>query len=238
MVSVLLVTKRPRFLPWTLDAVERQTYPNLELVLALHSEGFVDVEQQLSALSCPVKVLQVPAREPLGAALNAATDASDGTLLTKMDDDDVYGADHVWDLVLAREYSGAQLVGKFHEFVYLARSDRTIHWRNSGNERYQMSGFAGGTLLISHHELGRVGGWRRVPRHVDKALWTDVARARGCMYRVHGAGFMLVRHGHRHTWDVPDDHFLAQATTVSPGWNPALAGIKDLTLPHPVLERE
>ena len=33
--------------------------------------------------------------------------------------EDVYGADHPWDLVLASEYSGAQLVGKWLEFVYL-----------------------------------------------------------------------------------------------------------------------
>ncbi len=232
-VSILLVTKRPRFLAWALDSVARQTYSRLELVLALHGEGFADVERRVAELPHPVKVLQVPESEPLGAALNTAAEASSGTLLTKMDDDDVYGADHVWDLVLAREYSGAHLVGKWLEFVYLVALDRTIHRVNGGSERYQTSALAGGTLLISRSDLDRAGGWRKEPGGVDTALAEDILRAGGRLYRTHGAGFMLVRHGQRHTWDMSDDFFLAQAYRVIPGWNPALAGIEDLALPHP-----
>ncbi len=236
-VSILLAIRRPQFLSYALDSVTRQTYPHLELVLALHGAGFGDVRQQIAGLPCPAKVLQVSAGEPLGAVLNAAVEASDGTLLTKMDDDDVYGADHVWDLVLAHAYSGAPLVGKYHEFVYLAASDQTIYRCNGGNERYQTSGLAGGTLLISRHDLARAGGWRRVPRHVDEALRKDVVQAGGCIYRIHGAGFMLVRHGHRHTWEVWDNYFLAEADQANPGWHPGWAGIEDLKLPHPFLGR-
>ena len=47
-------------------------------------------------------------------------------LLSKVDDDDWYGPDHIWDLVLAREVSGAALVGKGSEFVSLASSEATI----------------------------------------------------------------------------------------------------------------
>ncbi len=241
LVSVLLATRRPRFLPYALDSVARQTYPHLELVLALHGEGLPEVERCLTVLPCPAKVLRVPASEPLGAVLNAATEASSGTLLTKMDDDDAYGADHLWDLVLTREYSGAQLVGKWLEFVYLVASDRTIHWHNGGSERYLASVLSGGTLLISRLDLDRAGGWRRVPRGVDWALGEDVIRAGGRVYRTHAAGFMLVRHGYRHTWDDndgADDVLLAQADRVIPGWNPALAGIEDLKLPHPALNCE
>lgn len=237
LVSALLVTRRPEFLAYALNSVARQTYPNLELILALHGEGFVDVERQLAGLQCAVKTLRIHGSEPLGAALNAAVEASEGALLTKMDDDDVYGADHVWDLALAREYSGAQLVGKFHEFVYLASLDLTVHRLDGGNERYLTKTLDGGTLLISRQDLESVGGWRRVPRHVDEALCRDVVAAGGRLYRTHGAGFMLVRHGRRHTWEMSDDYFLAQADDVSDGWSPELAGIDDLNLPYPALMR-
>lgn len=127
-VSILLATRRPRFLSWALANVARQDYPEVELMLALHGEGFTGVEERIAELPHPARVLRAPADEPLGAVLNAATEASGGTLLAKMDDDDMYGAEHIWDLVLAREYSGAQLVGKSLEFIYLAASDRTIHF--------------------------------------------------------------------------------------------------------------
>lgn len=238
LVSVLLATRRPGFLPYALDSVARQTYPRLELVLALHGENWDAVGQQVAGLRHPVKTLRVPASAPLGDALAAATDASAGTLLTKMDDDDVYGDDHIWDLVLAREYSGAELVGKWHEFIYLAALHRTIRWRYGSGERYFLSAPAGGTLLIARRDLERVGGWRRIPRGVDTALVADVLRAGGRVYRTHAAGFMLVRHGYRHTWntgDIADDALLARAERVWPGFRPDLAGIMTQSQRHPAL---
>jgi hypothetical protein len=73
-----------------------------------------------------------------------------------------------------------------------------------------------------------VGGWRRAPRGVDSTLIEDVIQVRERIYRTHGADVMTVRDGYCHTWDVSDDSFdsfLAQADSVSPGWNPALADI-------------
>ncbi len=47
-------------------------------------------------------------------------------------------------------------------------------------------------------------------------------------------GFLMVRHGDRHTGDLSEDWFLAWADSITPGWNPALADLGDLNLPHPV----
>ena len=226
-VSVLLATRRPALLPQALAAVARQRYPRLELVLALHGndDALPAVRRRVAGLPLPATVVPVPGSASLGAALNAAAAVAGGELLTKMDDDDRYGADHVWDLVLARAYSQAELVGKGAEFVYLAASNRTAcdaaSWRP---EVYGSRGLAGGTLLISRRDLQRAGGWRELRRGVDQALIGDVLRRGGGVYRTHGAGFALVRHGDRHTWRVGDGWFLAKADRVIPGWAAAAAG--------------
>lgn len=238
LISILLATRRPQFLEYALDNVARQTYPRLELVIALHGDGFEDAARQIADFPRPVKTLRLPASEPLGAVLNAATQASQGTLLAKMDDDDVYDADHIWDLALALNYSGAQLVGKWQEFVYLAASDRTIYWRYGHSERYHSSALAGGTLLVSRHALDRASGWRKVPGGVDTFLVEDVLRSGGRVYRTHGFGYMMARHGFRHTWDSPDgsdDELLNIADRVWDGFRPDLAGIDSLSAPHPAL---
>ena len=237
LVSVLLVTRRPAWLPAALAAVARQTYPRLELVLGLHGEGFTGVESGvagLGRLSKHVKVVRVDRRLSLGSALNAATAAASGTLLAKMDDDEVYGAEHLWDLVLAHEYSQAQLVGKGAEFVYLAGANRTIRFLQGGAEtRWTTLGghVAGGALLLARHDLDRVGGWRRVSLGEDLALQEDLVRAGGSVYRTHGAGFVHVRHGCGHTWEMADDWFLLHAETIRPGWDPALADVADVPPP-------
>ena len=235
LVSILVATKRPRFLSWILDAVARQTYPNLELVLALHGGSFVDVDRHIAKLQIPIKAMQVSACEPLGAVLNAATIEANGTFLAKMDDDDLYGNDHIWDMVLAHEYSKAPLVGKWSEFVYLAASDQTIHRSRGSNEDYQ-GNLTGGALLISRRALDRVGGWRRTQRSVDSALIGDFVQTCHSIYRTHGLGYMMVRHGDRHTYNVSDYQFLVAADRICRGWKPEMAGIEEPVPPYPGLD--
>ena len=126
-VSALLATRRPENLPAILRAMLAQSYPNLEIVLCLHGiELPVECATLLAGCGRPYEVVPVPETEIFGAALGLASARASGSLLTKFDDDDTYGPDHVWDLVLARHYSGATLVGKGAEFVYLEDNDLTI----------------------------------------------------------------------------------------------------------------
>ena len=227
-VSVLLATRRPARLARAVANVKRQRYPRIELVLALHGPGFepAAVERALAGLGHPARVLRLGADRPLGAVLNAASAEASGALLAKMDDDDLYGPEHLWDLVLAHEYSGAALVGKLPATVYLARLDRTVRTRSVPGEVWSHS-IGGGALLLGRAELACAGGWRDAPRHVDRGLVEDVARSGGAVYRTHDAGYLLVRHGEGHTWERPDAAFLAGAQAVHAGWRPDLAGIGD-----------
>ncbi|MDE0421602.1 MAG: glycosyltransferase [Gammaproteobacteria bacterium] len=229
-VSILLATKRPDFLGRATENIARQNYPRLQLVLALHGEGFHPkaVEHVVERLQLPVRVVRVRANQTLGTVLNAAVAEADGTLLTKMDDDDLYGADHIWDLVLAHEYSSAELVGKASENIYLADSDQTIQRRfRSQSEAYSRH-VTGGAILISRHDLDLVGGWPRVPSGEDSALVTSVLRNDGRAYRTHSSGYLMIRHGVAHTWEADHSEFLSRAYAVFPGWRPDVAGIEDV----------
>ncbi len=225
-VSILLASRRPGLLETCLELAASQTYPRLELVMALHGEGFPDTIDT-SDYPFPVEVVRAPSDRLFGEVLNQATRAAGGTLLTKMDDDDHYGAEHVWDLVLAHEYSRANLVAKAAEFVYLGSSDRTIHRMIGGGEvRSDNPTIAGGAMIIAADDLAEAGGWRRIPRWVDQALLKDVVREGGIAYRTHGHGYLLVRHGDEHTWKSPDSYFLRHAQETRAGCDLAFAAIE------------
>ena len=225
-VSVLLATRRPGYLSRAVANVAKQDYPKLELVLALHGEGFEagDVARTVAPLETPVEIVSVDARRGFSDVLNAATAAASGNLVTKMDDDDLYDAHHVSDLVLAREYAGAHLVGKAMEVVYLARRDQTVECNRNGGEICSTD-LAGGTLLISQDDLAAIGGWQGDAPYEDRTLIANVARAGGRVYRTHGNGYVLVRHGERHSWKIDDEEIIAGATTVHRGFRPSLAGM-------------
>lgn len=227
-VSVLLATRRPDRVADAVASVTAQTYPRIELVLAAHGDGFDRARlEALAAGSGPdARVLAVPAGRVLGEVLNEALDHSRGELVTKFDDDDYYGPEHVWDLVLAHEYSGATLVGKAAEYVYLEGADRTLRRFRRGAERFgsQLT-LAGGAMIIARRDIDEVVGWRPVPSGVDRALMDDVVAGGGRLYRTHGRGYLLVRHAGGHTWEADDEYFLEQAAEVHDGCDLRFAGI-------------
>ena len=151
-----------------------------------------------------------------GVALGLATARASGSLVTKVDDDDTYGPEHVWDLVLARGFSGATLVGKGIEFVYLEDADVTVR-RRSGQPETYTDAVAGGTMLIARSELEELGGWRPVPRSVDRGLLDRVNRSGAPIYRTHPLGYLYHRRAAGHTWAADDEFFLRGVRQRWPG---------------------
>jgi len=219
-VSAVLVTHRTDYLTRILDAIAGQTYPDLEIVLGLHGLTLTDAEaRRLRSCGRAYEVIEASPGLCFGEVMGLATGRARGRLLTKFDDDDTYGPEHVWDLVLAHHYTGAALVGKGAEFVHLESLDKTVR-RSSGRAEWPAEVVAGGTMLIAKGDLEAVGGWRPVPRSVDRGLIDRLVRAGAHMHRTHPLGYVYHRRAHGHTWVQSDDYFLRTASAQWPGLPP------------------
>jgi hypothetical protein len=224
LVTVVLATKRPEMLPFALRQVAKQRDVELQLVLAPHGHspdpGLV---RDLAGPALADRLVLRPREESVvfGDVLADAVAAADGDLVLKMDDDDWYGRDVVADLVLARAYSGAELVGSQAEFHYLAPRDVTVR-RGHRAETYAHF-VAGGTMLIERGLLREVGSFRSVRRYVDAQLLAAVTAAGGAIYRTHGLGYLLRRNASGHTWQVDMDYLLdpARVAEIRPGFAPS-----------------
>lgn len=214
-VSVVLATRRPEMLGHALIQVARQRgVERLELVLATH--GF---ETHVTRDGPAMTVIQVPASRIFGDVLNNALAAASGDVVLKMDDDDWYGPDFVADLLLARAWSGAELVGVPDDWHYLEPRDQTIRL---GTPVETYTGFvAGGSMLLDIGLLREVGGFRSVPRAVDAHLIGAVRAAGGAIYRTHGLGYLMRKTGAGHTWAEDLDDLTARATTTYDGFRPS-----------------
>jgi hypothetical protein len=207
-VSALLVTRRPGLALSVLRAIEHQTYPELEIVVAVHGvPQDPALEQAIAASERPIELVMVPAEATFGEALAVATGRARGGLLIKFDDDDIYGPEHVWDLVVGRAISGASVVGKAAQFVWLEQQGITIRRGRPTADVYGKV-VAGGTILVARGELEDLGGWRPVRSGVDRALLDRALQAGGTIYQAWPFGYIYCRHGDAHTWDVSDDYFL------------------------------
>lgn len=222
-VSALLATRRPEMLDFALRQVARQRGAEVELVLAAH--GFEpDRDAVRRALGDrPHQVLTFDGSDFFGDVLTGAARAASSEVLLKIDDDDWYAPDVVHDLLMARRFSGADVVGMPSEFVYLHRDDVTVR-RNHPSEIFARF-VAGGTLLMDRGLLRSLGDFRRVRRFVDAQLLAGVEAAGGRIYRTHGLGYVLRRTGDGHTWVRDDEEFRRPDIVASEwkGFQPSLA---------------
>lgn len=217
-VSVLMPTKRPEQLEHAVSQIAAQAYDQLEVVVLLHGSQFSEADRKwvLNRLGRRCHVSLAPDEWLLGDVLNYGVQVSSGDLIAKMDDDDWYGENHIMDLVLADEYSGAGVVGKGAEFVYLSDSDTTVR-RSMGGAEVPTHNLAGGTLLVSRAVLRELGGWRRLRLGEDRALIEDVKELGLPTYRTHGYEYVLNRGGDAHAWAVESEYFIEQADVVMDG---------------------
>jgi hypothetical protein len=223
-VSVVVATRRPENLDLWAAQVASQTHRPLQVVAALHGAGWTawhheHLRQVLEAAGVNVVIVSVDDTAVLGQVLQAGCDRADGAVIVKWDDDDLYSTTHVTDLLRVRHYSGATIVGKASDFVYVQSADTTVRRVQAPREIFSPT-LAGGTLAIAPDDLRAVGGWDAVPRDEDLALITKVRRHGGTSYRSVGFGYLMIRRSRpgAHTWNVDDAVFLAAG-------NPRRAGL-------------
>ncbi len=239
-LSVLVASMRPDTIGALLADLATQTYPSFEVVLGTH--GWTATAEQLDRWSAllgrPLRAVARDADVPFGEVLGGLTRFADGDVLTKADDDDVYGPDHLTDLVLAWRQTGADLVAKAPRFVHLedptaagpaaapdprgGTTGSTVDRSWAASEVFGRTP-AGGTLLAARSTLLDAGGWSGSVRHVDIDLTARIRQAGGVVYRTHGLGYVYVRHARGHTWAVDHSVFLEQAGDVLPGLPGAIA---------------
>ena len=129
-VDVMVATMRPHRLENLLDNLGRQTYPNTRLFLVTHGVEFDAVKVRDLADERGVEVAGVwsePGDVVLGEVFNRGFSRTEAKLVAKMDDDDYYGAEYLWDLISAKDASGADVAGKWAHYVHLEGPDTTIY---------------------------------------------------------------------------------------------------------------
>lgn len=226
-ISIVMSTKRPAALAGALNLIEQQSVRPRSVMLGLHGADWFGWDPAVLSefTGLDIEVRSFDEDQTLGSVLDDLSKAAPPGLLTKWDDDDWYGCDHLLDLVAAARFSNAMLIGKGADFVYLESSDVTLRRPSRRSERFGTL-LAGGTLAIDRDDLAAVGGWPDIPRHVDKGLIERVRAFGGTTYRTHGFGYVLHRAGPTgdHTWSADDQYFLDGARETWPGRRHDIAG--------------
>ncbi|MBB5830267.1 glycosyltransferase family protein [Brachybacterium aquaticum] len=222
-VSVLAATNRPDQLDHLVDQVARQVGMERQLLLVTH--GFASpgaTAERARKLGVEnVVVLEAPRDWTLGACLNAAVERADGTVCAKMDDDDLYGEFYLHDLLRARDFAAADVVGKHAHYMYLAGSDATLlrfPWLE-----HRFTDRVMGPTITAGRDVFRAHPFHDVNRGEDTGFLTAVAEAGGRIYSADRFNFTQMRRGASggHAWSASDQELLATADVAWFGRNDA-----------------
>ena len=184
-ISVIMSTMRQVEVEHGIQSVASQIWPNKQLVLILHRIKDADfdltkIKKIISALDFAVVILDRGKDTAFGENLNLALDVASGEYVTKMDDDDYYGPNHLNDLHLAYHYSGAMAVGKWANFVYLTERDVMVDFVTHREERF-VSHLPGATVFLKRHDLRQLR-FGRVTRAIDSELYKRAEMRGGRLY--------------------------------------------------------
>lgn len=210
LISIVCSTMRPQSVKQLLVNIKEQNYDRKELLLILHGDNFnlAEIEKYVANINFPIKLIPRQKSTIFGENLNLAIDQSRGQYVTKMDDDDYYGPEHLNDLLAAFLYSGADIVGKWANWVYLKGYDQTISWSLDREESFG-GHLPGATIFMERSLIDKVR-FGRVPRAIDSELYNRLEMIGGRLYATHRYNFVRVRHG-EHTYKKPDEIFLANS---------------------------
>ena len=217
-VSVIVATCRPENVKLAITNYAKQTYEEKELLLLLNNAEFDvnSIEEQAEGLA-NVRIVEIEGRPSLGACLNRGIEDASGDYIAKMDDDDHYGERYLSDMMLAADFSEAEILGKGTYFVHMKGKDITA--LRSVSSQHQFTEFVSGATLTARREVLREIRFPDRSRGEDSNLLAEASKA-GCrIYSADAFNILVVRgtDNQRHTWDIEDSEFLKKCRNIRPG---------------------
>lgn len=221
--SILVSTNRPHQLEHVLKTVAGFEEVETELILVAHGFQPQEAEVRARAKELGIERLSLciePVESSLGECLNRAVEMASGEVLTKVDDDDLYGPQYLADLLRAMRFSGAEVVGKQAHYMHLAGPDATL--LRFAHREHRWTDFVMGPTITGRAEVFRDHPFASVSRSEDTGFLSRVAEAGGRIYSADRFNFCQMRGVTTagHAWGASETDLLGTGEIVFFGDNP------------------
>lgn len=217
-VSVVIATLRPADLENILRQLNAQTLKTFEVILGLHD---IDLNakhkaliKKLNARKIKVQSVKFPKSSTLGQILTELCKITTGDYISKIDDDDYYGPEHLRDLLDAALATNAEVVGRAMNYVYLEPLSITVRrFAPNGTQAVELwsDWVCGGTILVKRKIAESVGWFGSGTTAVDRYLLSRVTEKGGKIWRTFGAGYIYRRSFTFHTYITNYSKYLNNA---------------------------
>ncbi|MTK13375.1 MAG: glycosyltransferase family 2 protein [Clostridiaceae bacterium] len=215
-VSIITPTAKPQYVDNIITNYARLNYPYKELIIILNNNQlnmsyykirFADIKD--------VRIFQFDESYSLGKCLNFGIEEASYNYISKMDDDDYYGANYLTDLMNVFKYTDAEITGKSSSFVYFEDSN-TLSIRDHKNQYKYMNTFheyisiKGSTILLKKKILEKVK-FKNLNCGEDTEFLIDCFNAGIKVYAADKYNYVYMRHKNllEHTWQVSSKELMS-----------------------------
>ncbi len=193
LISCILPTRdRARFVPQAIRCFQRQTWPNRELIVI---DDSVEPVEHLCRDVSNLTYIRLNKPTLLGTKMNIGIDASRGSIIQKLDDDDYYSKRFL-------ETAAGHLPAGPSERTLVAWCCFMVWFAGARKVRFSGHGWKAGGTLCFYRALWKRLPFRDVPRSVDSYFIHD--HKPNLITVCAPMQYMIVRHG-ANTWNEIGD---------------------------------
>jgi spore maturation protein CgeB/SAM-dependent methyltransferase len=223
LISIVIASCRPKNIERMIKNVEIQNYPRIDVALSLTP----DFDESMHALIRNrlerlgnienIYIHTLGSEVTLGRCLNEAIKSSRGDYIAKMDDDNIYLANYLSDLIIPFSFSNYDVVGKESYYCYLGGINKLI-WRYPEKRSSETKFVAGDAMIIKRSVFERTSfPEKRVGE--DTKLLKDIALSGGRIYSADHYNFIKYRAADisDHTWRETEENLLRRSVVIASG---------------------
>jgi hypothetical protein len=221
-IDVMAATKRPEKLEFLFENLGRQTYPNFRVFLVAHGVQFDEQQTRSLAERAGVHlaaITHVPESVILGEVFNIGFGVTEASIVAKVDDDDIYGAEYLWDLYSALEFSGAEVAGKWAHYAYLEGPDALVYRYRDFEHRF--TDVVAISTLLMRREVLEVERFPEMPWGSGSMFLRALGAQGGRVFAADRWNYLYIRgqDGNRNTFPISDLRLLANSDVICRGMN-------------------
>ena len=217
-VSIVTCTNKLAMIDNVFKNYSQQIYTTKELIIVINNDA-IDIGkwEEVARFYENVSIYRLPQTVSLGECYNFTLDKCTHDFIATFDDDDYYGPCYLTDLMLAFEYTSADIVGKRTVYTYFT-GPKMLGIRNPGEQYTFVTSFVGGARRIVNRTVFEQARFRDKSTGEDVDFCGDAIRKGFKIFSADIYNFVYIRTPNliNHTWRISDSALLSACSDVHP----------------------
>ncbi len=213
-VTAMVSTCRPHQINHVLEQLAHQVDVDLEPVILTHRFTADDqMRGYAKDLGLDVQWIEGGPELKLGDCYNRIIAESNGETIAKIDDDDLYAPNYLFDQLAAMNYSNADVVGKGSYYMWLEHN--SILCLRFEHLEHQFTSFVSGPTIVARRNAFEENPFVSANRGEDSNFLKSVTESGGKVFSTSRFGFIQSRNvSSEHTWNIDDSEILSSSRVV------------------------